>query len=295
MSKYEFMKMVESAIRNKNETIGCQVSGHTYIRNNDVVRYGISIRQGKEKLSPTFYVDSYYEAYQRKKITVDEAAGEIVKQLGVLEKREFNCDFHAGIDMFAGSITYRLISATKNKKLLAETPYIPFLDMAMIFTIVFGNSSAGVETLRINRNLKESWDISTEELYSLAKKNTPRIFPYKLESLTTVMEECFGELDIREYIGEPQMYILTNELGVYGASSILYPGMTDKITALLGGDFYVIPSSVHEVLVVPAEGVPEIENLDETIQLINKEHVLDEEVLSDRAYYYDSSKKRFKI
>ena len=295
MSKYEFMKLVEESIKTKDEAAGCEVCGRTYIKNNDILRYGISIRKGREKISPTFYVDRYYEDYSRKKITVDEIAKEIVKQLKSIKKREFDCDFDSGIENYGSGITYRLISAQKNKKLLSETPHIPFLDMAMVFAIVFNNTDAGVETVRINNSLMESWDISTKELYDLAKSNTPRLFPYRIESLASVMKKCFDDEIFDDCMCNPDIFILTNSQGVYGATTILYPGMTEKITSLVGGSYYVIPSSVHEILIMPDAGDSFSEELNDTIKLINNEHVLDEEVLSDRAYFYEEKEKRFKI
>ena len=84
------------------------------------------------------------------------------------------------------------------------------------------------------------------------------------------------------------MMILTNSRKTYGACSILYPGMLEQLAERIGGDYYMIPSSVHEFLLVPAEREQDREELKKMIAEVNRTELPPEEVLSDHLYLYCS-------
>ena len=296
MSKYEFMKQVERIIKTSDEATGCMIDSNTYIRNNDVKRYGISISREHEQISPTFYVDRYYDDYQRKKITIEETAYEILSQMKNIRSRNIDGSrLSLSFADFESSITYRLISAEKNTELLENTPHVPFLDLAVIFTIVFENSETGLETIRITDQIQDMWAVSTEDLMKLASINTPRILPVYTQSLASVLGKFLYHGMEEPCITNPAIHILSNKQGVYGATSLVYPGMTEVLAGEVGGSYYVLPSSIHEVLIVPAYEDNDRDMLDPMITQINEEHVKVEEVLSDRAYFYDAVKKQFEF
>ena len=88
------------------------------------------------------------------------------------------------------------------------------------------------------------------------------------------------------------MYVLSNNQRNYGAVSILYEGLLKDIGERLQEDYYVLPSSVHEVIIVPESNSPGQEELEHMIVEINETQVEPEEVLSDRAYYYSRKEAR---
>lgn len=88
---------------------------------------------------------------------------------------------------------------------------------------------------------------------------------------------------------EPPIYVLTNQLKFFGASVLLYRDILKKCSDLFKDDFYLIPSSIHEVIALPKELVSSRENLNALIQEVNREHVAPEEILSDHFYFYNYS------
>ncbi len=95
---------------------------------------------------------------------------------------------------------------------------------------------------------------------------------------------------------EIPMKVLTNSKRSSGAVCILYPGVLEEVAAeRMGGDFYIIPSSVHEVILLPDDGRLLEENLKEMIFEVNRTKVDPEEVLSDNLYYYDAERKETRL
>ena len=92
-----------------------------------------------------------------------------------------------------------------------------------------------------------------------------------------------------EGIPTEKMYILSNHMRSYGAAALIYPEQLRKIAEEVGENYYVLPSSVHETIIVAESESPDKEELCSLIKEINETQVEAEEVLSDHAYYYDCS------
>ena len=88
---------------------------------------------------------------------------------------------------------------------------------------------------------------------------------------------------------ETGMYVLSNFSRLYGAGVILYDGVLENCAKVLGGSFYILPSSVHEVIIVPDEGQMTKENLEAMVREVNATQVEEQELLSDYVYYYSIS------
>ncbi len=296
MSKYDFLMQVKDHLEECHELDGTVVEGNVYLKNNDTECYGVSICRGETFISPVFYVDRFYDAYCQKKLTMEDVVRTIVGHfMTVSEACRDHSDISLEYEDCKEKIIYRLISANKNARYLESIPYIPFLDMAIIFLIVYRLDEEGLESIRVTTELMDSWGVGTEELMMLAKKNTPAIFPATLEPMADVMARLLHmEMDeIEEMELDSPLLLLSNKQGIYGATSMIYEEQAEQIGEILGENFYVIPSSVHEVLILPESEVSDPEPLDEMITQINRDHLGSVDVLSDRAYFYMRNEKRF--
>ena len=90
---------------------------------------------------------------------------------------------------------------------------------------------------------------------------------------------------------DPMMLILTNQYKIYGATTMLYPGILKKISDKLDSDLVLIPSSIHEFLVLPRTIHDDIPTLNSFINEVNSTEVTDEEILSDHVYIYSRKKQ----
>lgn len=210
-----------------------------------------------------------------------------------LEEGEFQ---NAGFEDYKRArshICYKLINFEMNRKLLKNVPYIPYLDLAVVFYYRLDEEILnGANFLVHNCNL-ESWGITLQEIYDDAHKNTSRRLPFTFQGMEALIRQMTGEDDFLSFglQKKEQMYILTNEEKYYGAAVILYPHVLSHISRLLHSNFFVLPSSIHECILVPDSGQFTKKELETMVREVNETQVEDEEVLSQNVYYYDSKKE----
>lgn len=300
MTEKTFLQKVTEALQEIYPPEEYDIHGDVFVKNNDTHKHGIVIKKKGEIISPTIYMDSYYQDYLNKKVTVDETAGQISEVWGRIRKHaaEYN-SLTLDFDFCREKIVYRLISRERNSQLLEKIPHVPFLNLAITFQLVCNISERGVETLRISNELKEKWNVSTKTLVSLAEENTPRLFPPRLDSLTGLLIKYFelAGQDSPEDGAEPEradsMLVLSNEYNINGASVLLYPDLIHNLAQKYRKNLYILPSSIHELILIPDNEGNSLSVLSEIVRDINCRHVQREEILSDTAYYYDRSEKRF--
>lgn len=178
-------------------------------------------------------------------------------------------------------------------------PYIPcrqFEDLSVIYYEYVPESS--LHRLIGNADMAYS-RMTEEELYELAKENTRRIMPPVVQSMSQAIIELSEENDevmdmkTREELEQTEelMYLITNEQGSRGAVSILYSDVMEEVSEKLGGDIYLIPSSVNEIIAVSKNNVPSVEELQEQVHFTNLLRVELRERLSNQVYEYDSDTK----
>ena len=148
------------------------------------------------------------------------------------------------------------------------------------------------------------WNIGAKELFQQARANTQPVNTPILQSMDEMMLSIFNEeghstnlLDESVEFGlrsHDMLYAVTNMEKQYGASMITQPEVLNKLDQLFPEGFYVLPSSVHEVLIVPDNGEVEPRRLGEMVREVNRAEVDREEVLSDRVYSYDKEKHQIR-
>ncbi|MDD7740548.1 MAG: DUF5688 family protein [Fusicatenibacter sp.] len=276
---------------------GFEVKLESIEKLNGVVRDSIVISKKSDKLAPTIYLDEFYERY-RMGVSIRHLADLIVTQyqrVGV-KNADRETDFFTDYQKAKSSIYCQLIHTRRNQKLLQSVPHQDFLDLSEVYYYRVREESLPEATILIKEAHREWWGISREELTMTAWENTLRDLPPKLRSLMSVMwdqiktehhadEAFFNHLD-------SMLYILSNEKGCFGAICIRYPNLLGKIADKFESDLFILPSSIHECMILPANGDYDEEILSDMVQEVNRESVDPQEVLSDRVYYYSRSQGR---
>lgn len=261
-------------------------------KNNNVILHGITILNKGQNISPTVYLDDFYAAYLRG-MSLDKIADKVLAiYLDGMPDKEINMLFFRDFEQVKGRISYRLINRAQNEELLKDIPHVDFLDLAICFYYAFHSNVLGDGTILIRNSHLEMWNTCHKELLQLAEKNAPKLFPAELTSMEELMEDVLsGEKEelCREKI---PMLVLTNEKRSQGSACMLYPGMLKEAAGRLNGSFYILPSSIHEVILLKDDGAQDKEYLHYMIREINKSQVREEEILSDYPYYYDAPKGR---
>ncbi len=293
------------------------VSIQPVLKNNDLHLDGLLIMQPGENITPTIYLNDYYEEYLG-----GASMQDILSDIEcVYETHRCPASFDVALfqdfERLKGKIAFRLINRAANKTLLEDLPFIPFLDLAVVFYFTIENDFIGSSTALIHKRHMELWETTAEELYLLAFSNTRSHYGCEIRPMEQLIREIlerdgspFLKKDSSVYdclsSGTGQvlessagmadccpekksanpMYILTNRERAFGAVCLLYDEVLQKFADELDDDFYVLPSSIHEVILLPCKKSPSPDSLQNMVREINETDVAPDEVLSDHIYVY---------
>jgi hypothetical protein len=254
-------------------------------KNNGVILDGLSVRKQGQKIAPTIYLEFYYRDYLsgRSMQHICDTILECCEDSSFIE--DFDVELFSDYRKIKPTVVYKLIHYEKNRELLEKIPHLPYLDLAIVFYCLLPDTPMGSATVLIHNSHLKLWNISCLELYRDARENCLRLLPAELRS----MEEVIGELsDTQPPAGEYEvpMYVLTNTRKALGAACILYEGVLEHCAEQVGEAFYLLPSSIHEVILIPASIVTDVGELIAMVREINATQVRDTEVLSDQIYFY---------
>lgn len=260
-------------------------------KNNGIMWEAIVIEKKEENISPIIYIQEYFE-FWRKGVTMEQIVEKILWSCTQCEPRvRLTQEIFQNYDKMKNHIYYKVINYERNREQLKDVPYKRILDLAMVFYYEMEDSQFP-STVTIRNSHLKMWNISQEELEMNAKKytclNKPAEF-ITMDEIAHIEEEEFS--DILEEDSLP-MYVLTNKQKMFGAGVIFYPGMLELAESILGDHFYILPSSVHECILVPERGNYTQEELVSMVTEINEEHVEPGDVLADQAYYYLKKDKK---
>lgn len=305
-SRYTYQEfknlLAEEVKKNFNNTADIEV--RTIIKNNSLELEGMIIVEEGSKVSPNFYLEFYYEDYLN-----GADIGDIVKSIeekyNKMQDNGFS-SFSMDINNCMDKIVCRLVSFERNSRLLEEIPYIPFLDMAIIFYCLVTEDENGIGSVRISNSIMEDWGMTVKTLYTAAINNTEKLFPKLFCPLKLMLEnmlnsegkdmpEVFGGIENGCYNEEEAPFILTNSRGINGSSAILYQDCLKNIGKMTETGIYIIPSSIHELLIIPDDGQISADGLKKMVEEVNTSCVAADEVLSDMVYYYSVEKDIIEI
>lgn len=269
------------------------------MKNNGVVLRGITLMQDDSNISPTIYLNPYYDAYENGDTTLGTVIDEVIDTYERNKiNRSIDMKFFLNYETVRSRIIFKLINTEKNRELLRDVPYIPFHDLSIVFQCLVSEERFGNASILIHNVHLQLWKVNARELYECALENTPLLQGYELADMNTVLEEMkeLGGIDdeeIEDMQQEVPMYVLSNKSRINGASCILYKDILKDFAMVVDKDLYVLPSSIHEVILLPSDGTQESEQLKEMVREINQSQVEKEEVLSDSVYYYRRSDDSF--
>ena len=219
-------------------------------------------------------LEEFYQKYLKGQQVPDLADSICSIYQEIRVKKTCDCQNLFDFNHVKEHIVYKLIRRDANEELLKQIPYEPFLDLAVVYYIQIDNTRFGSAAIQIRNEHLRYWRVEKEEIRCLAEKNTPRIYPVQIRQIVRFM------------------YVATNEQCSLGAAVMRYPDFREKVRGMIRGDFYILPSSIHEVILVPESFGLEPERMQEMVKEINQTGVAPEEVLSDSVYYFDGEEIR---
>ena len=256
------------------------------IKNNGTQLDGLIIFDPLLNISPTIYLNPYYHRYLNG-VSMEDIYEDILNTYHEhLPQTDFDISLFKDFEKAKENILIKLVNFEKNKEILEDVPYVKFYDLAIIFVVAVSDFMHEYATILIHNQHLSFWNINEDELYQIAMKNTPNLLPYRLEPMDKLLESFDDSLPL---LFDTKMYVLTNSIKIHGASCLTYPALLQTLAKELNDDLLIIPSSIHELLILPlTDASKEYSLLDyhEMIQEVNETQLTDDEVLTDHVYLY---------
>lgn len=247
--------------------------------------------------SPTFYLERMYEQYKEcgsfEKVMANQA-------VYLEEAMKFLPEDITRIDIanMKDRIVFQIVNTKENREMINLCPHREVMDLTIVYRVIMNVDKDGVSGFLITNDIASLEEMSEELLYHLAKKNTKKIFPFKSERI----EKTMGRLMKRwgaddEDIGcsfpdldsvpeKDRVYVISNKYEFFGANALLYKDVIAKVAKNIGTDCYILPSSVHDLVVLSKESFSEASKLINLVKETNSEHVRLSDRLSDSIYLY---------
>lgn len=269
------------------------------IRNSHIVQqYGLMIRMGNETVIPIFYLGDAWKKFEGG-MEIKAVLGDLVQEY--LKYRDIQKYIHVDTsmeyDVVKDRVVYQVLNKEANRNSLRERVYT---DMGQGFVKVYAIHRKldvfGTEgSIAITHDVVKRFGYDVEEIREAAEENTPRIYPAVFVPIGQMLGDAGQEESPGYNPAEIELHVLANAVAYRGAGALFYPGMQEKIAEQLGGNYYVLPSSLHEVLIVPEKPGMEVRELEQKVRRINRETVSKEDFLSNKVLFYDREKGQLRI
>lgn len=296
----DFMYELIRLLYEKAEGEGIIIYCSEVTKEDNLKLHMITIIRNKSNWEKRFYVESLYKNYQ---IGMHiETLADVLLDLPVIENKkdeEKDISFLNDIGDFneiKDHIVAKVMNFDMNRDYLQDKIYLEYLDLAVCFFIMVKKQEDYISTLSLSRNLLSIWKLSEEELLEIAVKNMEEKLPVQIINMSDMLKNLckdIGQDDFAEMINPPEesmpLYVMTNNLKVNGATTILYNEvLRDFADEQNVEEVLILPSSLHEVILLPVTEEKDIdeEALNSVVHMVNSTVLDESEILSDHVYIY---------
>ena len=288
--KMDYQKFIEEIVNLLQEKMSAdyEIKVTHVTKNNDVRLIGVIMMRESDKILPTIYLEEPYRQYCEG-TDIQEIADRIVALYREQMKGiDFDVDLFKEFGRVKDRIFHKLINYEKNSKFLEDVPYFRWHDLAVVFYYAVEEKVMGRASILIHNNHMAMWEQTADALYQVAQRNMKRSMPELMLPMQELVEEMtgvrFGQMD------GVRMYVLTNQAKLNGASAMLYSDKIKELADSLQSDLMILPSSVHEVLLLPDDREQQYDFYRKMVEEVNTTQVEPEEILSYNLYRYNREK-----
>ena len=307
--KYElFTEELTECIINMAEP-GEEVTVRKILKNNDTAFDSVTVKQPGCNMTPTLYFQDLKRSFDEG-MQMDELARSVLSfsrtGSGVWPAEDFDPGDYS---YFRDKVMFRLVSSDRNRQYLRHRPHRGRLDLEIVYYYQCRIGKESMGTISVGDEDLNRWGISEEDIYRDALRNTPILNPPVdlgapvrdadpdgMPDLGAPVRDADPDegVDIGLPVYEPDLYgnapvpllVLTNESKYCGAACMLYEGLLRDLSDEIRSDLFIIPSSIHEVLLLPDEGEFSEEELSALVCEINAHFINPSEILSDHVYRF---------
>lgn len=291
--------MKEEVARRLGE--GYQVTVRKVDKNNGGVLTGLCIGVKEATVSAAVYLEYFYDRYLQggegngMEVLADEAVRMYEEQKQQEQSLYAKADEFSDYQKVKERIVLKLINTKENEALLRGIPGVPFLDLTAVFYIWVDEDETGIMTALVHDEHMEMWGVDVDTLYGTAKENMRTGMPAHVRSIGDIFGIKAGEDSMADCVGPCPFHVLTTESGVYGAAALLYTDQIEKMAGENERDIIILPSSVHELLLLVDDGSYDYHELSLMVRGINESVVEREDRLSSCVYLYSWLHKQIVI
>lgn len=300
MSFEEFTEDVLKEIRMKMGD-AYQIRKRDMVKNNDVKLTGIEVIKEEANIGPCVYLDEFYRRYGSDGMRLDEIVDEVHRLILKHEEDTPDVDLSGfrNWETVREDIYPKLVNARQSKELLEKIPHRNFMDLAVVYyAVARDHEQKDIGTILIYNGHMEMWGQEEDNLYQTAMMNMCADGEADFTDIRTIAE-CIMGISFPEKDGndsrDTDMYVLTNQCRRFGAAEILDKKTLRMVADQVGDGFIVLPSSVHETIVLPSKEEAEYGRLADMVQAVNDTMVEAEERLSNHVYVYSRDEEMLKI
>ncbi len=227
--------------------------------------------------------------------------GAVNKARDALENSpNFNIEAFKDYDKMKETLAMEVVSAERNADLLTTVPHKDMEDMAVVYRFVVSTDVGETGSVLVTNKMLEQYGITPEQLHADAMKNAPEVRPMEIKGMSEVLAEQMG-IENAEMLGfaippeQDQMLVASVKGNVHGAGVLAYEDFMDKASDRVGGSFFILPSSIHEILIIPDNGQFDLKSLENMVREVNATTVDPVDKLTDNVYHYDAQDKVFEL
>lgn len=278
MTYQEFKEETRQALI--NDFPESDISFRTRLMNNDKEIDAVDVSSGSE-ITNIIYPEYYFSRMNDDGMSFSEIYGHMKSDLlKRLELEGMGAEILSDYSRIRDRIVYELVGLDSNIERLKGMPHKEFLDMALVFRVLLSESDPRLYMTVTNAHAMK-WNVTADDLMKDAEENTRKLLPEVIREIEDIVGPVPGGGE-----GCPKLYVLTNNRSMQGACCMIYENVLMRFSEEVGSDVIILPSSVHEVILVPRSEDFSCGELNDMIVSVNKTELNSEDVLSDHAYIY---------
>lgn len=296
--KNEFVEALKENLSERGNDVDVKVS--TVEKMNQSYE-AITITPEGSNIGMNMNLEVFAEAYESG-VPFDEIVEQVTNKVEahLADMPTFDVQSLTDYEQMKDKLAMEVVAADRNADLLAKVPHQEMEDMAVVYRFVMESDENGRASILVSNDLLDKMGVTPEQLHADALENAPELRPAVIKGMSEVMMDMMGEdahemFGIDEFPQDEMMYVATVPDKISGAGVIAYQEFMDQAAEKLGGDFYILPSSIHEVLLVKDDGAVNFNDLKSMVEDVNATQVAPEEKLTDSVYHYDSKEHIFEL
>lgn len=289
MSYEDFRQAIMEELQRR---LGTEVKVHIkhITKMNDQVKEGLTFQSPYRQVFPVIYLEDFYQYYQQDH-ELEECVKELLRLLEV-EPASIKDEFSMEWETVRDKLRIQVINREWNEEILHDIPYQNFCDLAIVCRILFRDHEQSRASCLVRYSMLEYWGITEAQLWEKAFVNFRRE-TYTIQNLRDILAKVMPAFDEEEDQKDPlDLYVLTNKENIHGSAGILRTDLLEEFSKKVNADLYILPSSLHEVILLPASSQVDLKELRNMVRSVNGECVDPEERLSDAVYWFSKTKKR---